>query len=85
MSALGQKPTFHAAVQESALPPKADIVLQCGNVRLVPIADIPERTPSLPTPVPCSRRANSPQILAAACLQRLETQPRIFYTVALFK
>jgi len=40
MSALGQKQTFHVAVRESALPPKADIVLQCGNVRLVPRADM---------------------------------------------
>ena len=40
MSALGQKRTFYVAVQESALPPKADIWVQCNNVRLVPIADI---------------------------------------------
>ena len=40
MSALGQNRTFHAAVRESALPPKADIIVQCNNVRLVPQADI---------------------------------------------
>ena len=40
MSALGQKQTFHAALRESALPPKADIGAAVQNVRLVPIADI---------------------------------------------
>ena len=40
MSALGQKQTFYAAVQESALPPKADIGAAMLNVRFVPIADI---------------------------------------------
>ena len=40
MSALGQKPTFYVAVQESALPPKADIGAAAQYVRLVPIADI---------------------------------------------
>jgi len=40
MSALGQNRTFHVAVRESALPTKADIWVQCSNVRLVPIADI---------------------------------------------
>ncbi len=40
MSALGQKRTSYAAVQESALPPKADIGAAMQNVRLVPIADI---------------------------------------------
>jgi hypothetical protein len=28
--------TFHAAVQESALPPKADIAVAVQNVRFVP-------------------------------------------------
>ena len=37
---MGQKRTFHVAVQESALPPKADIHGATQNVRLVPIADI---------------------------------------------
>ncbi len=41
MSALGQKQTFHVAVRESALPPKADITAALQNVRLVPKADIP--------------------------------------------
>ena len=40
MSALGQKPTFHVAVRESALPPKADIATATQNVRFVPIVDI---------------------------------------------
>ncbi len=40
MSALGQKQTSHVAVQESALPPKADIGAAMQYVRFVPIADI---------------------------------------------
>ena len=40
MSALGQKRTSHAAVRESALPPKADIDAAAQNVRLVPKADM---------------------------------------------
>ncbi len=35
-SALGQNRTFHVAVQESALPPKADINVAVQYVRLVP-------------------------------------------------
>jgi hypothetical protein len=40
MSALGQKQTPNSQPVMSALPPKADIVLQGGNVRFVPKADI---------------------------------------------
>jgi hypothetical protein len=41
----------------SALPPKADIVQQVGNVRFVPKADIDERTPS-PSLLRGTRRRN---------------------------
>jgi hypothetical protein len=40
MSAMGQKQTSSRPVAMSALPPKADIVHHCGNVRFVPEADI---------------------------------------------
>jgi hypothetical protein len=40
MSALGQKQTFGSRNVMSALPPKADIVHDGGNVRFVPKADI---------------------------------------------
>jgi len=36
MSALGQKQTFERLRLMSALPPKADIRTQSGNVRFVP-------------------------------------------------
>src|SRR5262249_59819616 len=39
MSALGQKRTSESAEAMSALPPKADIGTQSGNVRFVPKAD----------------------------------------------
>ena len=39
MSALGQKQTFSDVRPMSALPPKADIGTQSGNVRFVPKAD----------------------------------------------
>ena len=45
MSALGYKRTFHAALRESALPPKADIGIAMQNVRLVPKAAIWEALP----------------------------------------
>jgi len=35
MSTLGQKPTFHAAVGESSLHPKADIAVAAQYVRFV--------------------------------------------------
>jgi len=40
MSALGQKQTLGHARAMSALPPKADIETQSGDVRFVPKADI---------------------------------------------
>jgi len=42
-TALGQKRTFRDADAMSALPPKADIGTQLGNVRFVPKADILQR------------------------------------------
>src|SRR5262249_55626317 len=39
MSALGQKQTFSEVCAMSALPPKADIGTQQGDVRFVPKAD----------------------------------------------
>ena len=47
MSALGQKQTLQHVRPMSALPPKADIGTQSGNVRFVPKADI-ERSIRLP-------------------------------------
>ena len=41
MSALGQKQTFAVQNVMSALPPKADMCSALGDVRFVPIADIP--------------------------------------------
>jgi hypothetical protein len=41
MSALGQKQTSENVRLMSALPPKADIRTQSGNVRFVPKADLP--------------------------------------------
>jgi hypothetical protein len=40
MSAMGQKQTSDHVQSMSALPPKADIGTQSGNVRFVPKADI---------------------------------------------
>jgi hypothetical protein len=40
MSALGQEQTFSGRVPMYALPPKADILSQPHNARLVPKADI---------------------------------------------
>jgi hypothetical protein len=40
MSALGQKRTFWSSNAMSAIPPRADIVRQGGNVRFVPKAHI---------------------------------------------
>jgi len=40
MSALGQKQTLGMVRPMSALPPKADIGTQSGDVRFVPEADI---------------------------------------------
>ena len=40
MSALGQKQTFAAQEDMSALPPKADMCGATRDVRFVPIADI---------------------------------------------
>jgi hypothetical protein len=41
MSVMGQKQTSDCRLLMSALPPKADIVGRSGDVRFVPIADIP--------------------------------------------
>ncbi len=40
MSALGQKQTWLTVLVMSALPPKADIVYDGGNVCFVPLGDI---------------------------------------------
>jgi hypothetical protein len=45
MSALGQKRTLNHVRPMSALPPKADIVHDGGNVCFVPIADIDRTQP----------------------------------------
>ena len=45
MSALGQKQTCAAKKGMSALPPIADMCSALGDVRFVPIADIPPARP----------------------------------------
>jgi hypothetical protein len=44
MSALGQKRTSRSEITMSALPPKADMAQDGGNVRFVPKADVSDRS-----------------------------------------
>jgi hypothetical protein len=66
MSALGQKRTLGCLELMSALPPKADIGHDGGNVRFVPKADIQE---SARTQRKCQNFAHS------RCSGRLPTMP----------